>query len=66
MPSRKPIVIPREPQTWPMQTLGQDGVLLNVAVTVNWSEIQYLARRAHANKTKRTTSGPVSVKAVKP
>ena len=64
--NRKPIVIPGQPQQSRMQTLGRDGILLDVIVTIDWADIQRLARRAHNNKTRRTTSGPVIVKAIRP
>jgi hypothetical protein len=63
--NRKPIVIPANRQEWRMQTLGRDGILLDVVVTIDWAYVQNLARRAHANKTRRSTDGPIYVKAVR-
>lgn len=36
-----------------------------VQVDINWSLIQWLARKALTNKTQRSSSGPVLVRVVK-
>jgi hypothetical protein len=63
---RKPIIIPGQPQTWAMQTLGRDGILIDAEVIIDWPHVQSLARRALGNKTRQATFGPVRVKVARP
>ena len=57
--NRKPVVIPGSSQHWRMQTLGPNGILLDVIVTIDWADIQRLARALHAleDPTRRPAGG---------